>query len=459
MSRSTISCNALLIGVALLLSACGSSNSGSSGRDSENGSTVITECSDGIDNDNDGLIDSPADPDCSNAGDNSEDIILLTAIPAIPFNYARLPGLATRSGSLPPSLGAGEVLAFSGQTVSDDVSFSCSGTEANPAFIVGGTLSGDNDVISVSGSWCIFVDTVFDNIQLRSSGDHHVFRNITVTNLAGKNGSSLGGSNIVLVDSEIHHNQGDDRHGIHIASGADSIWILRNHVHHNGGDGIQACHRCSANPPRNVYIGQNLFHSDRENAIDFKYIENVIVEGNTIHSLVSAPPGQLWCFDDNSSCGVFSSGSDGSAIVIGSDGGPTNVLIVNNEIFNTVHATRIEEGVAIRIEDNNFHDISGRCLQLDKDGFNTVYSGNSCTNAGRGIFQNWRQNFSLTVDNNLFDGVVGPSVEYESTSVSNASTLTNNTFRNSGGVIYNNLSATTEAAINALPNANNNRVE
>jgi len=383
----------------------------------------------------------------------------LTSIPAIPFDYAQAPGAITRSGSIPTTLNAGEVLSFTDQTINSDATLTCSGTEASPAFILGGTLTGNNDVFRISGSWCVFIDTVFDNVQPRTSGDHHIFRNVEITRVAGKNGMDLGGSNMVIVDSEIHHNQGDDRHGMQVTRGAESVWILRNYVHHNGGDGIQACHKCSADPPRNVYIGQNLFHSDRENAIDFKYIENVIVEGNTIHSLVSAPRDEMWCFDDGSSCGVFSSGSDGSAIVVGSDGGPTNVLIIGNEIYDTNHAIRIEEGTAIRVEDNFLHDINRQCLQLDKDGFDTVFSGNTCINADRGIFQNWRVNFSLTVDDNLFENLSGPSVEYETRAVGEASSLTNNIFRNSGPVIYANTTATTESTINALPNSGNNQVE
>lgn len=384
---------------------------------------------------------------------------ILGSIPDVPFNFERLPGPVTTSGSLPSSISAGEVLAFSGQTANGDVSLTCNGTELNPAFIVGGTLQGSNDVITISGSWCYFVDTVFNNIQVRTTGDHLVFRNIEVFNVSGKNGSSFGGSNIVVVDSEIHHNQGDDRHGIHVRAGADSVWILGNYIHHNGGDGFQACHGCSANPPQNVYLGNNLFHSDRENAIDFKYINNVIVEGNTIHSLVSAPPDQEWCFDDGSSCGVFSSGSDGSGIVVGSDGGPTNVLIIDNEIYGTVNATRIEEGTQIRVENNNFHDLTGRCLQLDKNGMNTVFSGNTCRSAARGIWQNWRQNFSLTVDSNTFENLSGPAIEYESGSVGNASTLTSNQFINTGPVIYSNTTANSEAEINSLPGAANNQVQ
>ena len=385
---------------------------------------------------------------------------VLGSIPEVPFDYLREPGPATSSGGMPSSIGAGEVLAFTSDSANGgDMYLTCNGTEENPAFIVGGTLNGSNDVFRISGSWCYFIDTVFNNIQVRTSGDHHVFRNIEVANVSGKNATSLSGSFLVVTDSEIHHNQGDDRHGLFVGSGSDSVWLLNNYVHHNGGDGFQACHGCSANPPRNVYLGFNTFHSDRENAIDFKYIENVIVEGNIIHSLVSAPADQEWCFDDGSSCGVFSSGSDGSAIVIGSDGGPTNVLVINNEIYGTVNAVRIEEGSLVSVVDNNFHDISGRCLQLDKDGYDTVYSGNTCLNAQRGIFQNWRVNFSLDVDNNVFENLSGPAIEYESASVGDASTLTDNLFISTGPVIYGNTSADTTAGVNSLPNASGNTVE
>ena len=270
--------------------------------------------------------------------------------------------------------------------------------------------------------------------------------------------TDTGGSNIVVINSEIHHNQGNDRHGIGGSSGADGLWILNNYIHHNGGDGFQACHGCSTNPPRNIYIGGNLFHSDRENAVDLKYAENIIIENNIMHSLVSAPRDVLWCFDDGSSCKVFTSGSDGSAIVIGSDGGPSNVIVKGNGIYDTVNAVRIERGTAISILDNTLHDLSSNCLALEKDGLNTLFRGNSCSNANRGIFQFWRVNFSLAVENNLFQNLATASIEYESQTVADASTLLNNQFIGTGPVIYNKTIAGTQAEINALPGSSGNTV-
>lgn len=380
-------------------------------------------------------------------------------IPPVPFDWDKPPGAVTMTGPLPSSIGAGEVLQLS-PTVNSvrKPTFTCNGTEQSPAFILGGSITGPaNGVFNIEGSWCIFDGTVFNDSAPKIAGHNIVFRNIEAVNSVGKNGMALIGSNIVVANSEIHHNQGDDRHGIFVGSGSDGIWIFNNHVHHNGGDGFQACHRCSANPPKNIYLGGNLFHSDRENGIDFKYIENVIVEGNTIHSLVSAPKDVNWCFDDGSKCAVFSSGSDGAAIVVGSDGGPTSVQIINNEIYNTNKAVRLEEGVNISLVGNNFHDV-GTCFQLDKSGFDTVYSRNACSDSVRGIAQQWRSNFSLTVDGNTFINLSGPSIEYESRSVADASTLTNNIFSNSGPVIHGRSTYTTESEINASAGASGNTV-
>lgn len=377
---------------------------------------------------------------------------------AVPFEYDREPGSITTSGTLPSSLAAGEVLALSDTSV-DDSNFTCNASPANPAYILNGTITGAGGVLTISGSGCYFIGTDFNNVQPRTSGSHHVFRNVRVHDHAGKNGISLSGSNIVLADSEVDHNQGNDRHGIYVGPGSDGVWILRNHVHHNGGDGFQACHGCSADPPRNVYIGGNTFNSDRENAVDFKYIVGVIVEGNVIHSLVRAPKDEEWCFDDGSGCGVFSSGSDGSGIVVGSDGAPTDVLIANNTIYNVVNATRIEEGVGVRIVGNKFQAIQNQCLQLDKQGDAFVFSNNSCETTGRGIFQNWRDNFSSAIiSGNRFD-TGGASIEFETRSLCDSWTLTDNIFIAPASVVCGGNMQTSEDGINGLPGASGNTVQ
>ena len=289
--------------------------------------------------------------------------------------------------------------------------------------------------------------------------DHFVFRNVEIRDNE-KNGMNIGGSNIVVTGSDIHHNQptGRDAHGIQVASGADGVWILGNTGHHNSGDALQGCHGCTANPPRNVYIGGNTFYADRENAVDFKWIENVVVEGNVFYGYESARADTEWCFEDNSRCGTWNSGSDGSAVVIGSDGTPDGIVIKDNEIYDSQVSVRVEEGLNIQIINNNQYNITATCLQLDKNGENILYQDNTCNNASRGIFQNWRDNFSLTVDNNVFENLSGPAIEYESRGVCDASTLTSNTFTATGSIICGNTAATTTSAVNALPGAANNTV-
>ena len=134
-------------------------------------------------------------------------------------------GAVTTTGVLPASLIAGEVLSLTTGTGSDvALNFSCSGTEQDPAFILGGTITGTGDVMNVTGSWCIFDGTEFVDIRVSSTGDHIIYRNVEVRDHSRKNGMNIGGSNVVVTDSEIHHNQGDDRHGIQVGSGSEQRW-------------------------------------------------------------------------------------------------------------------------------------------------------------------------------------------------------------------------------------------
>ena len=403
--------------------------------------------------------------DATNNGPDADDdpSVALTTIPEVPFDYEQALGAITASGELPATLAAGTVLEFTGQSVSDDVRITCEGTEENPAFVLGGTLSGANDVLYVSGSWCIFVDTKFEAIQPRTSGDHIIFRDVEVTGSTAKNGMNIGGSNIVVQGAQIHHNQriGQDAHGIQVGQGTSQVWILDNHIHHNSGNGIQACHECSASPPTGIYIGRNLFHSDREVGVGLKYADNVIIEGNEFHSYVAARSGVEFCFDDNSACGTWNSGSDGNAIVVGADNdvtGLTRVVVVGNEIYGTANGIRIEESDGVQVLSNNIHDVEGRCLTLDKSGMGTVYEGNTCRNAARGIHQHWRDDFTLAVGDNVFENVAGPAIEYDARTVCEASTLVGNEFISSGSVVCGNSTAATSAEVNALPGASDNSV-
>ncbi len=388
-------------------------------------------------------------------------------IPDVPFDYEMEPGAVTRTGELPSSLNAGDVLQLSNTEIIDDTTLTCSGTDDNPAFIVGGVITGTGgsaSIINVSGSHCHFIDTEFVNAQPRSTGSRHVFSGIEVSE-NGKNCANIGGIEVVITDSEFHHCRptGRDAHGIQVSVGSKDIWILDSKSHNNSGNGFQATHcreGCQDTRPSGIYLRGNEFYENREGN-GLKWADSVIFEANTFHTYRAARANEEWCFGDGF-CGSWNSGSDGAALVIGADNDPeglTNVHVINNLIYNTSQGLRVESASApIVIEDNIIQNFGGRCLALDKAGEGIEFRGNTCDGGERGIFQNWRDNFSLDVDDNLFKNLTGPAVEYEQRPVYEASTLTNNVFENTGGVIYGNTSQTTESGINGLVGASGNEV-
>ena len=389
-----------------------------------------------------------------------------SAIPNVPFDYLMAAGPPTSTSSLPNSVGAGEVVALQNTDLGDrDHSITCSGTDGAPAFIVGGTISGDGNgsVVNIGGTHCHFIGTTFVNAQPRTSGSRHVLSGIDVSE-NGKNCANIGGTEVVVTNSEFHHCRptGRDAHGIQISVGAREIWILDSKSHNNAGNGFQATHcssGCQSTRPSGIYLRGNEFYENREGN-GLKWADNVIFESNTFHTYRASSKNVEWCFSDGF-CATWDSGSDGSAIVIGADNEPeglTNVLVVNNLIYNTSQGLRVEDAMAPVIEGNIIRDFGGRCLALDKYGEGIVFRRNTCERGERGISQNWRDNFSLDVDANTFD-VSGVDIEYEARNVCEASTLTNNTFVNGATVICGNESQTSEAGINSLPGASGNTVQ
>lgn len=357
------------------------------------------------------------------------------------------------SCTIPTVLSAGDVVEVHGGPYvlkNGKPVYTLNGSESRPAFLrgvddgSGYPIIEHDDRLDLAGSYFVVEGLVFDGASVRNpdndsggGASYAALRNLEIRNSSDKNGSVLSGDNIVLIDSHVHHNQGDDRHGTNVEAGSENIWIVDSYFHHNGGDAIQFCHGCESNPPSNVYIGRNTMHSDRENAVDLKYAENVVISENVISAYREAEPDQQWCFDDGSSCGVFSSGSDGAGIVIGSDGGPRNIWILSNDVSDSHTGIRIEEGYEVWILGNLIHEIggTGRAIALDKDGLPLHIAHNVISAARYGIDQNWRESFALTIDNNIFHEVSSAAIRLESRSVAESATLRNNVFWNGGGNI------------------------
>jgi len=141
------------------------------------------------------------------------------------------------------------------------------------------------------------------------SNAHHVSFRSSETYGDGTLGSSAGvqiwgasGSlfhNIVIYNNHIHHG-GDseasvenDRHGVGVGAYMEDIWIVDNHIHHMGGDSVQVSHGANFTTQR-VYIGRNVLHDDRENAVDIKEANYVFVSENEMYGYepCSSAPGE-----------------------------------------------------------------------------------------------------------------------------------------------------------------------
>lgn len=347
---------------------------------------------------------------------------------------------------------------------SGDTTFSCTGSPGNIAGLTANEpiVGTTDDVITINADYCVIHDVVFQGYVVRVVGDHYVIRDSEVDGAGrtGKNGLSLSGNDGVAYRNTSHHLLGNDRHCYTNGGGATDTWFIENEGYYCTGDGYQAGHQMENNRPTNIYLVRNHMHDNRENGLDYKFVQNVWAVENTLNGFVASSGDEPWCFPDApEQCATSSSGSDGSAVVVGSDGGPIDSYHIRNIIYDSGTAIRVEAGFGeTHIIGNEFTNIENRCLALDKDGMEIEFTGNLCRDADRGIFQNWRDNFGLNVADNTFEDITGPALEYESGAVIDASTLTNNAFDNTGPVIYNNTSASSAAEINALPQASGNTV-
>lgn len=260
-------------------------------------------------------------------------------------------------------------------------------------------------------------------------GEYLALRDCEIHNPAGFTGASgsnvsLGGEYRVVYDCHIHHNVREvngeprDSHGVFSAPGGRYHWVLDNEVNHNSGDGYQACHGCRERPPAFVYIGRNDFHDDFENAIDFKYIEDVVVSQNRLHS-----------YRHQSDTGTV------SPVVIGSDGASTRTWFLFNRIYDARFGIRVEESVQGAIIGNVFHDLSGPAINLEKQGTDLKIYNNTFNGVGSVIAQTWRVNFSLDMANNILANASDFILEFNSRDVVEASHFRHNLLWNNSGAL------------------------
>lgn len=119
----------------------------------------------------------------------------------------------------------------------------------------------------------------------------------------------------------------NDVHGIHPDVNVDRVWIFNNDIHNLGGDSVQVS-RVSAgvdNKPTQIYIADNEFYSNLENAVDVKQADYTLVINNRIYDWRQ--------HRDNS--------STGTAIVV--HGKATNTWVVNNHISDAANGIVVSD--------------------------------------------------------------------------------------------------------------------
>jgi hypothetical protein len=235
-----------------------------------------------------------------------------------------------------------------------------------------------------------------------------VFRSIGVTNppearIDFNPVVNLRGHDLVITESEIGNNRRNDdtdSHGIQAGEGSYNLWILDNEIYNNNGDAFQGCHECFGEPPHHVYIGRNVMHDDRENAVDLKTIHDVVVSENVMYGYGS------------------SSTSAGDAMVVGSNGfddalnqGPRRVWIIDNEFSRSGRGLRIEGSEDVWIVGNVMTDV-GQALQIDDKAHRViVVFGNTLSGADIGVRAYGCQPSSLEITNNIIANVSGRFID------------------------------------------------
>jgi hypothetical protein len=305
--------------------------------------------------------------------------------------------------TIPTNVPAGSVVEIHGGPYNNlNTTWSMNGTLEEPVFLRGVSDSLRPRIkkseLWFNGQYFIVENLDFydkSRIKFRTTAKYGTLRNSEVHNPIGQTGAgnptiSLTGEHIVAYNNEVHDNireENIDCHGFQASNEGLKIWILENNIYNNGGDGIQACHACNPGP-RYLYIGGNDIHGDKENGIDLKYARDVIISQNKLHD-----------YNHSAATGIV------SPIVIGSDGAPTRVWVLFNEIYDAKRGIRIEEIENLWIIGNLIYDITETGIIPEKQGTETYVIHNTLFNMNRGISNPWRVDFGFFIYNNIFSNI------------------------------------------------------
>ena len=247
--------------------------------------------------------------------------------------------------TIPATLVAGDVVQIHGGPYTppgDRFFFRGQGTVDQPIFITGAN-SATKPIFTKKVHITSAKYLIFENIEVRApeegismrplvSADKISYVSIRNSVIAGSRNfksynsfaahSSFGSSPITYIvfynnenyDAGVHDSpQEDDTASFSIQHNVQHAWVVDNTGYRSGGDGIILAHGANFST-HHIYIGRNIFYEHRENGIDLKMANDVIVSENIIYN--HRPTNS----------------SSGEAIVIHYD--PTRIWILNNLIYN-----------------------------------------------------------------------------------------------------------------------------
>ena len=288
-----------------------------------------------------------------------------------PFGTPNRPRRTVPVGPLPP----GSVVEIHGGGYGDQV-FHGEGTAGRPVFFRGPSFDVKAEFrnqIAIRGQYLI-VENIYlqgHHVQIKvratdTGAPHHVgIRRCEIAgdgrfDTDGGQAISIRGNsahkthNIVIYDNHIHHhgdsraNTSQDRHGIAVTSYTSDIWILNNDIHHSQGDSVQIRGGTQGDGTNNhlvrrIYVGRNVLHEDRENAVDIKQCSDVIISQNEMY-------------------GYMRNTGDGDAVTI--HYGPSRVWLLFNRIHNCRRGIADSNSKGLYIIGNVFYDIESWAVNL-----------------------------------------------------------------------------------------------
>ena len=277
---------------------------------------------------------------------------------------------------------------LSTQSISGDrgsATLSCVGTAANPCAI--DALNANFTKLKISGSYLVFQGGTVNApaergpFVLLDGCQFCVVRDVTVNGpgIDSAYSAAVGlGPNVVWIGGTIQgfgdirpEAREQDFHGIK-TMGPGPTWILEAEIYNNSGDSVQVGD-ASRGVSNDVYIGGGIFRDNRENGVDIKDSNNIVVSGVVMSgfSPTQSDPGSAIVIHDDafnakifdniitdSNIGIVSSGADGHIIngnritaeAVGIQLRNTRNLSVTDNVISAPLPVEVQSGTSGKIQ-------------------------------------------------------------------------------------------------------------